>query len=176
MSHQNFNGDSLELKFCGSFDLVFKDMRTALLALLEKSYGDKALGYTLYDAPATPLNSVFERDVFALYYDAIFKSFPYAGSFESYIFILKKLFGEQAGITFEILAPAAIRIEIASDKNTWFKWIESIIQKIKISDDNGNIIHFRRALQMTDHYKVRSILNIFKNPGVYIEFNISLQE
>lgn len=173
---QQFNGDDLELKFSGSFDLVFKDMKDALLSMIEKAYGEKALGYTLYDGNTSALNGIVERDTFALYYDDIFKAFPYGGTFESYIFILKKIFGEEAEISFTKLAPAALQIDITSDRNTFFKWIESIITKAAITDENGNNIYFRRALQMTDYYKVRSILNIFKNPGIYLEFNLILQE
>lgn len=173
---QLFNGDDLELKFSGSFDLVFADMKEALLAIIGKAYGAKALGYTLYDGNTSPLNGVIERETFALYYDDIFKTFPYAGTFESYIFILKKIFGEEAEISFTKLAPAALQIDITSDRNTFFKWIESVVSKSAITDESGNAVYFRRALGMTDYYKVRSILNIFKHPGVYLEFNIILKE
>ena len=176
MSHQNFNGDNLEMKFCGAFDAVFDDIKSALTQFIEECYGAKALGYTLYDSGAAVLDGVVARDVFADYYDDIFRQFPYGGTFESYLFILKRIFGEQAEISFEILASAALRINIKSDKNAFFKWVESILSETAISDENGNVIHFRWALGDMDYYKVWSVLNIFKNPGVYLEFNIILKE
>jgi hypothetical protein len=118
---QNFKGDSTELKM--------QAVATPLLDLTEAALNDFYAGgfdsspflLAMYDDGRIPFSERITRDSFVEFIKNTLANFPFTGTFEIYLAVLKAIFGEESEIRFTVSAPGKLSIN-GSMKVTILSW------------------------------------------------------
>jgi len=97
---QLFKGDALEQKMYNVGKAPADSINAALDQFYQGIYSCVPLGEFIYDQDRAPLATAIKREVFINCYNELFDAFSVAGTFESYITVLKKIFGQDALVEF----------------------------------------------------------------------------
>jgi hypothetical protein len=143
MSVQSFKGDALETK---------------MQAVMEGGISDPFL-LMLYDEGRVPFSERIGRNVFVSFIKKALENFPFIGNFESYIFILKEIFGPESNIFFEILAPGKLKISIDSAIDVVFDFIgrelvSGDFETFSLTTKDGYSLQFRGILGIDSQYEL----------------------
>jgi hypothetical protein len=99
---QVFKGDDTEMKMIAVGLSAKNPIGISLDRFYSDAYGSIPLGELIYDMKLAPLANAIKRELFISSFKELFESFPIAGTFESYISVLKKIFGEDVQIDFTV--------------------------------------------------------------------------
>lgn len=169
---QYFKGDDIEIKLSGSAQAVFQNLQTELTAWFNDAYNSAGLGAILYDNNLVPLSQTIARDVFIKNYGEILRRWEYVGSFESYLYVFMQIFGPQTQITFEKLAPGALKIYIVTDQTGFINWLTQQGQEIRTQ--SGQPLMFKQVLGIENFYEVQGVLDSLNPAGIYLEVDFRL--
>lgn len=169
---QYFKGDDVEIKISGSAQVVFQDLQTELTAWFNDAYNSAGLGAILYDRNLVPLSQTIARDVFIKNYGEILRRWEYVGSFESYLFVFMQIFGPKTQITFEKLAPGALKIYIVTDQTGFINWLSQKAQEIRTQ--SGQPLMFKQILGIENFYEVQGVLDSLNPAGIHLEVDLRL--
>lgn len=170
---QYFKGDDLEVKISGSATGVFNTLFAEMSAWFEDAYNSAGLGGILYDDNRVPLSRNIARDIFIKNYGEILRRWEYVGSFESYLFVFTQIFGPSTVISFERVAPGALKINISTNQMDLFKWLDKLGGSY-VSTHEGKNINFRLLSGIGDFYEVQSVLDSLNPAGFYLSVNFKL--
>lgn len=185
---QFFKGDETELKFYNSAKPVI-DILSAQKDLMSAGLFEAApLGDVLYDSKISPLANAIDRDIFREAFKKIFESFTVAGSFEGYITVFKKIFGDDVDLTFTVSAPGKLQIDILAtgielsdfvaryiSDNTYM--FDEVIADEQDPDDpevHFDTIAFQSIKGFQSQYELEQMLFEMVPGGVFTEINLSL--
>ena len=169
---QYFKGDDVEIKLSGSAQAVFQNLQTELTAWFNDAYNSAGLGAILYDNNLVPLSQTIARDVFIKNYGEILRRWEYVGSFESYLYVFMQIFGPDTQITFEKLAPGALKIYIVTDQTGFINWLTQQGQEIRTQ--SGQPLMFKQVLGIENFYEVQGVLDSLNPAGIYLEVDFRL--
>lgn len=169
---QYFKGDDVEIKLSGSAQAVFENLQTELTAWFNDAYDGAGLGAILYDNNLVPLSQTIARDVFIKNYGEILRRWEYVGSFESYLYVFMQIFGPNTQITFEKLAPGALKIYIVTDQTGFINWLTQQGQEIRTQ--SGQPLMFKQVLGIENFYEVQGVLDSLNPAGIYLEVDFRL--
>lgn len=169
---QYFKGDDIEIKLSGSARAVFENLQAELTAWFNDAYNSAGLGAILYDRNLVPLSQTIARDVFIKNYGEILRRWEYVGSFESYLYVFMQIFGPQTQITFEKLAPGALKIYIVTDQTGFINWLTQQGQEIRTQ--SGQPLMFKQVLGIENFYEVQGVLDSLNPAGIYLEVDFRL--
>lgn len=169
---QYFKGDDVEIKLSGSAQAVFENLQAELTAWFNDAYDGAGLGAILYDNNLVPLSQTIARDVFIKNYGEILRRWEYVGSFESYLYVFMQIFGPQTQITFEKLAPGALKIYIVTDQTGFINWLTQQGQEIRTQ--SGQPLMFKQVLGIENFYEVQGVLDSLNPAGIYLEVDFRL--
>ena len=169
---QYFKGDDIEIKLSGSAQAVFQNLQTELTAWFNDAYNSAGLGAILYDRNLVPLSQTIARDVFIKNYGEILRRWEYVGSFESYLYVFMQIFGPQTQITFEKLAPGALKIYIVTDQTGFINWLSQKAQEIRTQ--SGQPLMFKQILGIENFYEVQGVLDSLNPAGIHLEVDFRL--
>ncbi|WP_428050277.1 hypothetical protein [Candidatus Avelusimicrobium fimicolum] len=170
---QYFKGDDLEVKVSGAANEVFRTLFADMTAWFARAYNGAGLGAILYDDNRVPLSRNIERDIFIKNYGDILRRWEYVGSFESYLFVFTQIFGPSTIITFECLAPGALKINITTNQMDLFKWLDKLGGSY-ISTHTGQNINLRTLAGIGNFYEVQSVLDSLNPAGLYLSVDFKL--
>ena len=171
---QHFKGDDLELKIEGASGEVFTHLLAEMGKWFDNAYQSAGLGAILYDNELMPLSRTIARDIFIKNYGQILEKWEYIGSFESYLFVFMQVFGPSTIISFEKLAPAALKISITTTQTELFKWLVKLGTTDYASDHYGNHINLRKLGGIGNFYEVQSVLDSLNPAGIYLLVDFKL--
>src|SRR5687768_6980026 len=95
---QKFRGDETELKFEAAGAPAFDVCGSALDEYFANAEQAEDFLLMLYDAKRMPFTDRVPRDSFVRFIREALVRFPNAGTFESYLFILRAIFGDQSEV------------------------------------------------------------------------------
>lgn len=170
---QCFKGDDLEIKVSGAANEVFRTLFADMTAWFNGAYTSAGLGAILYDDNRVPLSRNIARDIFIKNYGEILRRWEYVGSFESYLFVFTQIFGPSTVITFERLAPGALKINITTNQMDLFKWLDKLGGNY-ISTHAGQNINLRTLSGIGNFYEVQSVLDSLNPAGFYLSVDFKL--
>lgn len=189
---QYFNGDADEIKVVNATNLLFANQQQALDGMFQGVYNSKPMAEFLYDNQLVALSQVINREVFIETINEIFEAWSFAGSFESYLTVLKKIFGESSVIEFsyptyteypEIIISGAIHIDITSSAQEVAYFVarqktEAGYEYFNVVDEEGNKIIFYTLLTTDGQLDVTKIIRTIvpAGIGVTISYNILDEE
>lgn len=176
---QLFKNDEKEQKMVavaeGLFDLKSSDLDD----FYEGCYETFPFGDMLYDEDRTPLSNAIKKEIFRETFPEIFDAFIVAGSFESYISVFTKIFGEDVEIDFTVPAPGKLLIDIVA---TGLELSEFIARRIEdnayifdeIIDYDLDTIVFQTVKGFQTEYELKQMLYEMVPDGIYTEITLTI--
>jgi hypothetical protein len=176
---QFFKGDETELKFYQSGKPIFDILDTQKNLFFDGAYTAYDLGGLIYDLKKSPLSNAIKRDIFREAFKEIFDGFIKAGTFEAYIDIFTKIFGETVSIEFTVPAPGKLNIDIEADGVVLYDFASRYIEDNEyvfdevIDDEDDNIV-FQTVKGFTSQYELETMLFELVPGGIYTTISLSV--
>ena len=133
----------------------------------------KYFGYFIWDNNISDLAPFFTRDYFAENWSAIIGALKIAGTFESYIAIIKSALGDDTVITFESPAPSHLKITISEPRGifrfgaqTGGELLPVIPSETQYPD---SVLVFSKSLGGLTIPQTLSLIDLLNVSGVFIE-------
>lgn len=104
--------DDLEQKVINAFLPLMNELFLDRTAFFNGAYVARPLGGVLYDLNRAPLANNIQRDYFITSFFAIFQLFTRPSTFEFYLDVFRAIFGSSVDITFTVVGPAHLQINI----------------------------------------------------------------
>lgn len=178
---QLFKGDATEQKFVDVSEVVGGGLELQKDLFFEDAYNCQDLGALLYDNDFAPLSNAIQRDIFKSSFQTIFDQFLEAGSAESYLTIFRKIFGDDADVTFTVPAPGKLQIAIEAEgieeSNFGLRRIvdnQYVVDELVDREMPGNNIVFQTIKGFTSQYELEQMLFEMVPAGIYTEISLSL--
>ena len=177
---QYFKGDPIEIKFSLSAGPLLDTVSLQKTMFFDQAYSTYLLGDLIYSGFRSPLAKAIKPDIFRASFNEIFEGFITAGSFESYVMVFRKIFGESAEIDFTVPAPGKLIIDIIADElessNLTTRYIannqyvlEAIVDQLGV--DN---IMLQTIKGFQSEYELEQMLFEMVPAGIYTEINLTL--
>jgi len=179
MIPQLFKGDDIEKKFVA----VATPMSDILLAqkqlFLEEAFSTFILGEVLWDTKRAPLTNAIRRDIFREAFSAIFEAFYTIGSFESYLLVFRKVFGDDVEVEFVVPAPGKLEINILAAGIELSDFVARYISNDayifdEVIDDEGDNIVFQGIKGFTSQYELEQMLFEMVPDGIFTDIDLTL--
>lgn len=111
---QFFKGDDNEVKTYESALPAFAEIEMQKDLFFEGAFSCYALGDIIWQSGRSPLANAIPAEVFRECFFALFESFTFAGTFESYLTVFRAVFGDDVGVVFTVPAPGKLNIDITA--------------------------------------------------------------
>lgn len=174
---QFFKGDPIELKMKAVADPVFDQIGRSLDDFFENGFNCAAYLLMLYDEGRVPFSNTVNRETFVDFIRVALKNFPFTGNFESYIFVLKAIFGDETEIIFDVPSPGKLSIDVLASTGAEFEFIarefiDGVYQDSNIVDDLGNILIFRGIPGISNAYEIGLLFSELMPNGIVPDINL----
>lgn len=175
---QNFKGDPTELKFRAVHEAVGGSMSLQKELFFEGAYECFELGSVLYDTKRAPLTNAITKEIFRESFATIFQQFQEAGSGESYIYVFKKIFGDDVDIEFVIPGPGKLQINIEAQGIEESNFIARQVVDNQyvfedVVDQEGDILVFQTIKGFQSQYELEQMLFEMVPAGIYTEITLN---
>ncbi len=132
----------------------------------------------LYDQGRMPFSDRVPRESFVEFIREALARFPFTGTFESYIFILEKIFGAGSGVIFDVPAPGKLDMLVNAAASIEFDFIvrEFISGEYVISnlvDDQDNQITASGISGIDSEYELKTLLSELIPAGIFAEVTLA---
>lgn len=137
---QYFKGDTTEKKMAAVFDGIDSVISESKDDFFENFQTSKPFILSLYDINAVPFTSLVPRDI---YYDFIYElleRYPVTGTFDFYLAILLRIFGDRASIFFTVSSPGKLDIEVVGSSDIESELLFSEFNFDTFSSETGELI------------------------------------
>lgn len=176
---QYFKGDDLEKKFEAAASDILDQLGVQKDSFFDGAYSTGPLGDLIYTDSRSPLSKAILQSIFRATFNDIFAAFVVAGSFESYISVFKKIFGDTVGIVFTVPAPGKLQIAIdATDPEEDDLLARYILDNAYVFDElidyDGNNIAVDTVKGFQSQYELEQMLFELVPDGVYTEITLTL--
>lgn len=177
---QYFKGDDREKKFYESGRALTDTVSLQKDNFFSGAFSAAPLGDVIYDSGRSPLSNAITRDIFRNSFKQIFDAFTVAGSFESYISVFQKIFGTTSNVTFTVLAPGKLKIEIIADEVELSNFVaRTILNDQYVFDEivdhlGDNIISFQTVKGFKTQYELEQMLFEMVPAGVFTQIVLTI--
>lgn len=169
---QYFKGDDLEVKFVNCMKPIFDILSLQKSDFYLGGYETAPLGEMIYDTKRAPLSNAIARDIFRISFKQIFEAFVVSGTFDSYITVFRKIFGDTVEIEFTVPAPGKLNIDIVAEGFELSDFLSRYIEDnsylfdevIDYDDDN---IAFQTVIGFTTQYELEQMLYEMVPAGIF---------
>lgn len=169
---QVFKGDSTELKMISVASPIFDQTDQSLDEFYVGGYDSADFLLMLYDDNRMPFSQRVPRDSFVDFIREALKRFRFTGNFESYIFVLKSIFGPSTEVFFTVPAPGKIEIEINATSDVEFEFIgrefvDGAYETFNMVDYDGSFLTFRGIPGIDSQYELDLLFSELIPCGIY---------
>lgn len=178
---QNFKGDAVELKFRAVGEGVGNPLSLQKELFFEDAFNCQELGALLYDNDRAPLANAIPRDIYRESFSTIFDQFLEAGSAESYLYVFRKIFGDDVEVVFGVPAPGKLTIDITAVGIELSNFgARRVVNNVYVIDDivdydEDNIV-FQTIKGFQSQYELEQMLFEMVPAGIYTEITLTLGE
>lgn len=178
---QYFKGDELELKFDASGEPICSALSLAKDEFLAGAYSAAPLGDIIFDDLRSPLANAISKDIYRIAFSEIWDSFVKVGTFEAYITVFEKIFGETVTLTFTVPAPGRLQINIEAPGIELSNFVARSIEDNtylfdNVVDDIGDQIVFQTIQGFQSQYELEQMLFEMVPAGIFTEITLDLGE
>jgi hypothetical protein len=178
---QYFKGDAQELKFYNSGASVFDELSLQRDEMFDDAYACAVLGEVIFDDDRSPLSNAIKREIFRLSFSELTEAFIEGGTFEAYLTVFRKIFGDEVEVEFVIPAPGKLEINITA---VGIELSDFVARRIvsnayvldEVIDDEGDNIVFQTVKGFESQYELEQMLYELVPAGVYTIINLDLTE
>lgn len=176
---QKFKGDALELKFEAAGKPTIDTIDLQKETFFDEAYDCAVLGDMIHDNDLSPLINAIKKEIFRDTFQALFESFRSAGTFESYISVFKKIFGDSVTITFTIPAAGKLTIAIIAEgiEESPFvaqEIVDNTYEFNNVVDDEDDNIVFQTIKGFQTEYELRQMLFEMVPDGIWTTITLTL--
>lgn len=176
---QLFKGDATEQKFDAVFEPVADTIGLQLDTMFDEAYEAAPLGDVIFDDDRSPLSNAIPKEIFRLAFKEIFDAFVQVGTFEAYLTVFAKIFGDDATVTFTVPAPGKLGISITASGVELTDFIARYIQNNsyiydEIVDEEGDNIAFQSIKGFTSQYELEQMLFEMVPDGIWTQISLTL--
>jgi hypothetical protein len=176
---QYFKGDATELKMYNSASNIMTILSSGLSDYFDNAYNGIELGEFLFDEKRIPLTNAIKREIFIDCFKEILEAWAFCGTFESYLTVFRKIFGEDATIEFTIPAVGRLQIDIETSGLVEYNFIAREIVNnayvfYDIVDDVGDNIVFENFKGIETEAELEKILFQMVPNGIFTEVSLTI--
>lgn len=177
---QNFKQtDTIEQKFENSAKPFLDIVSSDLDSFLEDAFACAALGDLLVENSRAPLTNSIRKTIFRSAFKEIFDAFVKVGTFEAYITVFKKIFGDDVLLTFTVPAPGKLNIDIEAQSSSIYDALARYIQDNiwlydELIDYDGDNIAFQVLQGFDTQYELEQMLFEMVPGGIFTDINLVL--
>ena len=175
---QKFKGDATELKMEAAAKPAFDLCSVALDSFYDGCYSAEDFLLMLYDEGRMPFSDRVPRDSFVSFITEAIPNFPNTGTFESYLFILKAVFGEESTISFTVPAAGKLQIDVNASTALLFgfqarEFVGAHYDFYDMVTDDGDSIVFQSISGIESSAQLNALLNELFPVGIFTEITLS---
>lgn len=177
---QFFKGDSTEKQYYNSGAPAFDQIGTQKDAFFAGAYTCFPFGDMIYQTGRAPLTNAIKPEIFREAFSEIFASFLVAGTFESYLTVFRKIFGDSVDVEFTVSAPGKLAIDIEADGVEFFDFVaRSIVDDAYVFDEiieesTGDQIVFQTVKGFTIQYELEQMLFEMVPAGIFTAITLTI--
>lgn len=177
---QKFKGDDFELKMEACASPIHDSIEAQLDAFFEDAYSAMPLGDIIYESNRSPLANAIDQEIFRQSFPEIFDAFTVAGSFDSYLTVFQKIFGETVQVDFTIPDPGKLEIDIIADEVELSTFVARTIENNDyvyspmITQDGVDNIMFQSIKGFKTQYELEQMLYEMVPAGIYTVISLEL--
>lgn len=179
MAVQFFKNDSTELKMYNSAVGVLTTASEDKDDFWAGAYDCALLGDVIYENNLSPLSNAIPQDIFRSSFNEIFQAFVHAGTFESYLSVFRKIFGDDVDVEFTVPGPGKLTISIESMNVELSTFVaREIVDNAyvfypMITQDGVDTLVFQTIKGFQSQYDLEQMLFELVPDGVYTEITLS---
>jgi hypothetical protein len=177
---QNFkNGDILEKKFEDSAEPILSILSQSKYEFYQGCYETGPLGDLIQVSNRSPLAKAISNQIFRLAFKQVFDAFVKVGTFEAYIVVFQKIFGESVDVQFTVPDPGKLNIDIIAEDVVLSDFVTRYIEENaylfdEIIDDEGDNIAFQTIQGFQTQYELEQMLFEMVPAGIFTEITLTL--
>lgn len=176
---QNFKGDETELKFVESGRPTLSQLSANKDDFQTGAYEAAPLGDILFDDLRSPLANAIQKSIFRDAFKEIFDAFVKVGTFEAYLTVFSKIFGDDVVVDFTVPAPGKLQIDIEAAGVELADFLaRSIVSETYIFDEvvdyTPDNIAFQTIKGFQTQYELEQMLFEMVPAGIYTEISLTL--
>lgn len=178
METEKFKGDEVELKFEAAAQPAFDLTSAALDDFYAEGFDSTPWLLMLYDENRMPYSQRINKDAFVDFIKETLKRFPTIGTFDTYLFVLRAIFGLSSEINFTIPSPGILQIDLNASSSLEFDFVakNELGELDNIVDDLGNQIIFRGIAGIETEYELELLFSEIMPAGITPHINLSFYE
>ena len=170
--------DTLEEKFFQCAKPIFDLMSLQKDLFFDEAYRAFPLGDLIFEDLRSPLSNAIDERVFRESFQDIFESFISAGTFERYIQVFERIFGETVDVQFTVPGPGKLNIAILADElETSDLQVREVINNqyhfFDLVDDEENEILAQTIKGFESQYELERMLFEMVPGGIYTQITLS---
>lgn len=175
------NGDELEQKSYSSGKPAVDNIDLDLSEFYESAYTTGPLGDVLYDTGRAPLANAIDRNIYRTTFNELFDAFSKVGTFEAYLTVFRKIFGNDVDVDFTVPSPGTLNIDIIAAGVELSDFVARRIENNEYVFDNvvdheENQIVFQTVKGFTSQYELEQMLYEMVPDGIYTEISLTVGE
>ena len=175
---QYFKGDALELKFEAAATPILNILDAEKDEFYDDAYSVQDLGGIIFDSNLARLTNAIPRDVFRLAFKEIFDAFIKVGTFEAYITVFKKIFGDSVGIVFTVPGPGQLGVELTASELELSEFVARYIEMNNYFFDevithDGDQIVFQTVMGLSSEYELEQMLFEMVPAGIFTDITLN---
>ncbi len=174
-----FKGDALEIQMYESANPIVTTVENYINEFYEDVYGSVPMGEFLYDEERVPLTNAIKRDVFIRSFKQIFEAWQFSGSFQSYMTVFEKIFGEDVEVEFTVPAAGKLEIDITATGIQEIQFQARVIEDnafvyYDMIDDEGDFIVFTTVLGFETQQELETMLFTMVPAGIFTTVTLTI--
>jgi hypothetical protein len=176
---QYFKGDDTEKKFFAVLDPILTAVSAHKSDFYSNAYGSAPLADMIFESGRSPLTNAIVQSIFRLTFKEIFDAFVVAGTFESYLTVFRKIFGNDVVITFTVPGPGQLTIDIDATTTELSPFVaRKIVDNAyvfeNVVDHLSNRIVFQTIKGFQSQYELEKMLFELVPGGIFTTISLSL--
>jgi hypothetical protein len=177
---QNFKGsDEIEKQFEDSAAPVLDAIGLGIDDFYDDAFQSQPLGDVIHDSGRAPLTNAIKKEIFRIAFKEIFDAFIKVGTFEAYLTVFKKIFGDNVDVQFAVPAPGKLNIDIEATDINLSEFVARYISENtylfdSIIDDEGDFIVFQTIKGFETQYELERMLFEMVPGGIYTEITLTI--
>lgn len=176
---QNFKGDALELQIQEAGAEAFDRTELAVDQFLNGAFESGDFLLMLYDSGRMPFSARVPRTSFLAFLKQFLPNAPFTGTFESYLFILKAIFGDRTEVLFDVPAPGKLEMVVNVEASLEFdfegrEFVAGAFQTFTILTDDGEQLQFRGLAGIDSEPELQQLLSELIPVGIYPDITLTV--
>lgn len=171
--------DLTEDKFINVLDPILGTLSSQKDLLYEGAFGAFPLGAAIYTTKRAPLTNAIKKEIFEEAFSEIFEAFIAGGSFETYLTVFRKIFGEGVEVEFTVPAPGKLIIDIEAEGVVLSDFaarriVDNAYVNDEVIDDEGDNIALQTVKGFESQYELELMLFEMVAGGIFTQISLTI--